>query len=408
MTEPHTLWLDPSFGASGDMVLATFLGLGVPVATVVDGLETLDLTGWSLDLEPTTRGTLSAWRANVSTAEQHHHRSWSSIDRLLADAGLPQPVAAGARATFARLGEVEAAIHRIPLDEVQFHEVGALDAIVDIVGAWLALDALDVAEVVVGPVGIGHGTVEAAHGTLPIPAPATAELLTGATVHPLDVAAETVTPTGAALLATMATRHGPMPAGQLSVVARGAGGRDPNHYPNVLSGFLLATTAHGATDAIQPPGLTSPVPVGDSTASRTTAFELTTNLDDVTGEFIGHLIGQCMDAGADDAWAVPIHMKKGRPATAFHVLCQGELFATIERLLFTQSGTLGIRARPVVKDVLPRQIRSVSVRGCSIRVKIGPNGAKPEYDDLIVAAAKLRTTLRELSYETLRVLEKTK
>ncbi len=200
----HHLWLDPSFGASGDMLLGTLVGLGAPLPEVVRQLDSLDIAGWSLQESTVTRCSLTATRVEVADGggggdhhrhhrlpddhhERHRHRAWSSIDRLLADAQLVSAVSTGARATFRRLAEVEAAIHGVDIDQVHFHEVGAVDAIVDIVGSWIALDLLDVTSVSAGPIGMGSGTVTAAHGELPVPAPATAALLLGAPVRSLPV-----------------------------------------------------------------------------------------------------------------------------------------------------------------------------------------------------------------------------
>lgn len=381
------LWLDPGFGASGDMVLGTLIGLGAPVDEIVAGLAALAVDGWTLGHEQVTRGSIGADRAVVTTVEQHHHRTWTSIDRLLAGSDLPAAVVDGARTTFRRLGEVEAGIHHTTIDEVHFHEVGAVDAIVDIVGCWLALDLLGSPRVTVGPIGLGHGTVEAAHGTLPLPAPATAELLVGAAVKPVPVEAETVTPTGAALLATMADRWGPMPTGTLLALARGAGGRDPDAYPNVLTGYLLASAVTGL----------------DGPAAATAAIVVTTNVDDVTPEVVGHLIARCLDLGADDAWATPIVMKKSRPAVELSVLCRPALLDTMMATIFAETGTLGLRTLPVTKHVLPRRSEAVEVRGHTIRMKVGPYNVKPEYEDLAAAAAALDEPIRGLSAEAIAI-----
>lgn len=393
MTAPHRLWLDPGFGAAGDMLLGALLGLGAPVERVRAGLAGLGLDGWSLGHETVLRCSLASSRAVVDAPEGHHHRSWSSIDALLAGADLPAPVTDGARATFRRLGEVEAGIHRVDIDHVHFHEVGALDAIVDIVGCWLAVDLLGVTEVSAGPVGLGSGTTRAAHGQLPVPAPATADLLVGAPIRPVAVEAETVTPTGAALLATLVATTGgawgPVPAGRLLATARGAGGRDPEGYPNVVTAHLLAGAAGRTSSSID--------------HRPEAAVELTTNLDDLTPEVVGHVIARAIEAGADDAWATPVVMKKNRPGVALTVLCHPDRLATLQQLVFAETGTLGLRVRPVDKRVLDRRFESVMVRDHEIRIKIGPHGAKPEHDDLVAAAAATGVPLRRLAAEAAAV-----
>ncbi len=380
----RSLWLDPGFGASGDMILGCLIGLGAPMEVIGSGLGALAIDGWTLEHEATLRCSLSADRALVAAEEDHHHRSWTTIDALLAGAGLADRVETGSRATFRRLGEVEAAIHGIDIDQVHFHEVGAVDAIVDIVGSWLALDALEVDHVTVGPVGLGHGSVGAAHGRLPVPAPATAELLTGAPIRPLDVEAETVTPTGAALLATMASGWGPIPAGVLVASARGAGGRDPQDYPNVVTGYLIEP----AVSADQTGGI-----------DQQRSVVISTNLDDVSPEIVGHTIARCLAAGADDAWATPVVMKKGRPGVELHVLSPPDRSEGLRQLVMAETGTLGLRTSTVTKHVSPRRFETVTVRGRPIEVKIGPHGFKPEYEDVAAAAEALELPVRQVSAE---------
>jgi uncharacterized protein (TIGR00299 family) protein len=381
-----TLWIDPSFGASGDMLLGALVGLGADVETLRAGLASLPVAGWTIESSPTTRCGLSANRVTVTTDEDHHHRGWSDIDAMLAAAdALPQRVRDGARRTFRRLGEIEAAAHDVPIDAVHFHEVGAVDAIVDIVGVWFALDLLGVTDVVSGPVGLGHGTVRGAHGVLPVPAPATAALLAGAPVRGLDVEMETCTPTGAALLATLGT-WGAIPSGVLAAQARGAGGRDPAGHPNVVTAHLLHTDPAGAVTG---------------SATVVTAVLLETNLDDVTPEVIGHTIDRLLAAGADDAWAVPIVMKKSRPAFELRVLCAPAAATSLRSVLSEETGTLGIRERSVAKHVQPRRVDEVEIGGVTVRVKVGPHGAKPEHDDLVAAAGATGRPLRELAAEAL-------
>ena len=387
----RSLWLDPGFGASGDMMLGALIGLGAPVDEIRTQLESIEVAGWSLDAETAMRCSLASSRAIVSSDEGHHHRTWSSIDTMLANSTLAERVREGSRATFRRLGEVEAGIHNVSIDEVHFHEVGAVDAIVDIVGSWIALCLLEVDQVTCGPIGMGHGTTVAAHGRLPIPAPATAALLIGAEVTPVDVEAETVTPTGAALLTTMATGFGPLPSGTMAGLARGAGGRDPEQYPNVLTAILLEETSAS----------TSPGNTGQDQPEVQTTAVLTTNVDDLTPELIAHTIDRCLAEGAADAWATPIVMKKGRPAVEMNVMCTpGDIDRMLD-LLYAETGTLGIRTTTMNKHVLPRRFDRVTVRGHQVKVKVGPFGAKPEYEDLVSAGQALGVPVRTLWLEAL-------
>ncbi len=386
----RTLWLDPCFGASGDMLLGALVGLGADVETLVACLETLAIDGWSLTATTVTRGGLGAHRVEVS-AEVDAPRHWSTIDGLLARSeDLPEAVRLGARSTFRRLGEIEAEAHGVDLDDVHFHEVGAIDAIVDIVGTWVALDLLSIDRVIVGPVGLGHGTVTGSHGILPLPAPATAALLAGAPVRSLDVELETCTPTGAALLATIGS-WGPMPSGTLLATSRGAGGRDPRTHPNVLTGHLLVTDPISAAPA--------PTPGPDDAASP--AVILATNLDDVTPEVLGHVVDRLLAEGADDAWIVPILMKKQRPAHQLCVLTSAERAPHLQALIGAETGTLGIRRSDATKYAVPRSFEQIELHGGTITIKVGPHGAKPEHDDLVALAATTGLPLRELSMQAL-------
>ncbi|MCP5027379.1 MAG: LarC family nickel insertion protein, partial [Actinomycetia bacterium] len=241
-------------------------------------------------------------------------------------------------------------------------------AIVDIVGSWAALDQLSIEQVTVGPIGLGHGRVRAAHGSLPLPAPATLTILEGAAVRSIDTEAETVTPTGAALLVSMATGWGPIPTGQIRTSARGAGGRDPATHPNVLTAVVIesAPSKEGVTSNDSGWPTHSP--------HRMEAVVLATNLDDVTPEIIGHAIERLVEGGADDAWVVPALMKKGRPGHELRVLGAPAQADELRALMFSLTGSLGIRTEQVAKHVLDRSTRTVEVRGHRVAIKDGPYG----------------------------------
>ena len=396
------LWIDPTFGASGDMLLGAFGGLLDDPLDALAPLQRLGIDGYEVSFETVVRCGLSSTRAVVVTDDHHHdhhdhddddhephdhrpHRRWSDIDAMLAGSDLPDRVVAGARSTFRLLGEVEAAQHDVPIDDVQFHEVGAVDAIVDIVGAWLLFEKLRSGRsvsVTVGPVGLGHGVVKAAHGLLPLPAPATVALLKGKPTRPLDAAFETCTPTGAALLVSMADGWGPLPGGSLGRSARGAGGKDPAAHPNVVTAILVETAE---TDMI------------DEFAVTDQRVVLETNVDDVSPEVLGHVIDEALRGGADDAWITPILMKKGRPAHEVKVLCRPELAALMVRLLMVETGTLGVRSRLVDRHAATRHTTTVEVHGHEVRVKVGPFGAKPEHDDLVRVAEATGRPLRQVA-----------
>lgn len=379
------LWIDPRFGASGDMLLGALAGLADDPAVMTrdlsEALDTLGIDGWSIALGDAMRGGIIATRVEV-TAGHGPARTWSSIDALIEGSDLPQPVRDGSRRTFRMLGDAEASLHGVDIDTVHFHEVGAVDAIVDIVGAWWLLDRLDVDDVTVGPVGIGHGTVTAAHGELPVPAPATVALLDGAPIAPIDVELETCTPTGAALLRSFGT-WGPIPAGTIEAVARGAGGRDTPGHPNVTTAIMLETTRRPNEDA----------------APRTSAIVMSTNVDDLSAELIARTIERLITEGADDAWATPIVMKKGRPAHQISVLSPPERIGHLRAILSAETGSLGTRDVDVAKYPTSRRFDAVELHGRQVMIKVGPHGAKPEYDDLVALSDHTGVPVRVLADE---------
>ncbi len=387
----RVLWCNPSVGVAGDMLLGSLLDLGAEESFVRAQLDVLELDGWALHVTGTTRRGLVATSVQVDAPDHDHHRPWSRIDALLGTAALHPEVAAGARRTFRALGEAEATVHGVDIDEVHFHEVGAVDAIVDIVGCWAARVSLEVDRVDSAPIGLGAGTAEMAHGRVPVPAPAVLELLVGTPTAGVDTTHETATPTGVALLVTMVERWGPPPSGTVLGSGRGAGTWDPATHPNVVTAVLLDSTA-AATE----PGEAAVAP-GDPAAGAVGAVVIETNLDDATPEVLAHVIGRSLELGADDAWVTPIVMKKGRPAHLLSVLARPELAGALRELVAAETGTLGLRQRVIGKFELPRRTEVVEVDGHRIRRKIGPHGAKAEHDDVAAASAATGRPLRDLA-----------
>jgi uncharacterized protein (TIGR00299 family) protein len=372
-------WIHPFSGIAGDMALGALLHAGAPLDEVRDAVTCLGLAGWRLDVEPVQRAGVACLRAVVAVEDTAHHRPWSHIDELLTSSPLPGPVAASSRAVFRLLAEVEGGIHGIAPEDVELHEVGALDAVVDVVGTCAALHLLGVQAISAGPVALGHGSVRAAHGELPNPAPAVVELLrrAGAPVRGVDVPLELTTPTGAAILAALATSFGAAPAMTLTAVGYGAGGRDLPDRPNATQ-VLIGTLAD--EPGARPPG--QPV------------VELEANVDDVTGEVLAHTVSALLAAGAHDAWVVPIVMKKGRPAHTVHALTDPALVPAVARVLVQETGSLGVRATHLERWPQARAERTVLVRGRPIRVKVAGSRVKPELDDAVAAAGALGLPLR--------------
>jgi uncharacterized protein (TIGR00299 family) protein len=314
-------WFHPVSGIAGDMALGALLDAGADLDSVTATIEGLGVDGWSLGSERVQRSSLAATRALVDAPEHHHHRRWSDIREMLTAAELPARVRDRALRVFEALAVAEAAVHGITPEEVHFHEVGALDAIVDIVGVCAALESLGVDRVCSAPITVGTGSITAAHGVLPNPAPAVVRLLAGLPTRGVDVDLELTTPTGAAIVAALAESVGPMPVMTVGATGFGAGTRDLPGRPNVTQVVL----GEVASDA---PGVVTEDLV-----------ELATNLDDITGELLAHSIDGLLAAGALDAWASPVVMKKGRPAHTLHALCRPELSATITAAIFRTTGS---------------------------------------------------------------------
>jgi len=362
-------WLDCTSGVAGDMLLGALVDVGVPLESVQAAVDALTPEQIRLSAEEVRRGGLRATRVNVETAASTTRRTWADI-RALLDAGeLDDDVRASATTAFARLAEAEARVHGVAPDGVHFHEVGALDAIADVVGvaagfAVLGLDALQAS-----PIALGSGSVRTEHGTLPVPPPAVVELLRGVPTFGGDATDELATPTGAALLTTFATAWGAQPAMTVRRQGVGAGGRDLAGRPNVVRLLL-----------------------GDPAPTPATTLVLEANVDDMDPRLWPSVLARMLDAGASDAWLVPIVMKKGRPAHTLSVLVDRDSVEAVRRTFFTETTTIGLRETVVDKRALERADRTVEVDGHLVRVKTATLdgvvvNAQPEYDDVVAAAA---------------------
>lgn len=372
------VWVDASSGASGDMLLGALIGAGVPlsvIASAVDGVapEPVDLAASQV-----TRGALAATRCHVEIADSVHHRTWTDVRALLTGAALDDAVRDLALRVFERLAEAEGAVHGVSPESVHFHEVGALDAMADVVGVCAGFVHLGAAGVVVSPVAVGSGSIRAAHGTLPVPPPAVARLLTGLPTFagpPGHPEMELCTPTGAALLTILATSWGDQPPMTTRAIGVGAGSRNPDGWSNTLR-LLIG-------DPAVRPGESAP-----------TELVVEANLDDLEPRLIPGALDALLAAGAQDAWVTPILMKKGRPAYTLHALTRPDAADAVRRVFFRETSTIGVREHEVVKHALPREMLTVSVGGHPIAVKAARLddevvNLQPEWDDVARAAAAL-------------------
>jgi uncharacterized protein (TIGR00299 family) protein len=377
VTDARTIaWFHCFSGIAGDMALGALVDAGADLDGVREILGRLPVNGWSVRAEPTMRGGIAATQLVVEVSDSTVVRTYGHITALLDEAKLPPRVAERAHAIFHALATVEARLHRRNLEQVHFHEVGSLDAIVDVVGVAAALDLLDVDDVASSPVATGTGMVRAAHGLLPNPAPAVVELLAGAPTYGVDVPVELTTPTGAGVLAALCTSWGPMPAMTITTSGFGAGTRDLDALPNLTQ--VVVGTAESASTTGQP------------------VLLLECNVDDVTGETLAHAVQSLLAAGAHDAWLTPIVMKKGRPAHTVSVLADPALAGAITDLLRRETGTLGVRGSTQQRWPSPRTTDSVEVHGQRVRVKVGGDRVKVEHDDAADAARRTGIPLREV------------
>ena len=388
-------WLDAASGASGDMLLAALLDAGADEARLVTAVEAVAPEHVSLRSEHLLRGGLAARRTYVEVADSTTHRGLGDVLSLIDAAPLDEAVAGHAREVFTLLAQAEASVHGITADAVHFHEVGALDAIADIVGVCAGLVSLGLDELHCGPVTVGSGRVSTAHGLLSVPAPAVAELLRGVPTTAGPVAAEMCTPTGAALLRHWVTSWGPQPPMVVATVGTGAGSRDFPDQPNVVRLFVgTPVEISGSGPTGRPAGLAA-----FEHAATGTAVVYETNVDDLDPRLWPVVLQRLLAAGASDAWLVPIVMKKGRPAHTLSVLARPERATVVRETIFAETSAIGLREIIVGKHALDREFSSVQVEGQSISIKVARSGGavvnvQPEYDDVVAAALELQRPVK--------------
>jgi pyridinium-3,5-bisthiocarboxylic acid mononucleotide nickel chelatase len=362
-------YLDCGAGLSGDMFLGALVGAGLHADVLRERLRALGLDGYSIEVTAVRRAGLPGTKVDVVLDGGQLPRDWREIRALIEASGLDAPVKERALATFGRLAAAEAAVHGVEADAVHFHEVGALDSIVDIVGAAIGLHELGIDELWCSPVRLGRGTVATSHGELPVPAPATALLLLGVPVFAGEIAGELTTPTGAALLAEFADRFAPMPPMRVSAEGWGAGSRD--HAAPNLARLLLGEPELGGGGLVEVAVLESVI-------------------DNVTPELLAATLDIALQEGALDAWGEPVTMKKGRLGTAVTVLAKVEDAARLTDLLMLHTGTLGVRRTLTWRQVSPRRVETVETSLGRVRVKVqglGPSlRVRPENDDVVAIA----------------------
>jgi uncharacterized protein (TIGR00299 family) protein len=391
----RTLYFDCFAGISGDMTLGALVSAGADARSLKEQLTLLDLPGYEIDFEEVDRSGISATRAVVRlTREEQHHRHLSDIEKIIRSSRLGDAVKERALKIFGRLAEAEARVHNVEVSSIHFHEVGAVDAIVDVVGACVGFELLGVERFVASALHVGSGTVEMAHGRFPVPPPAVAELLRGAPIYSTDIAGELVTPTGAAIVATLCESFGALPRMRIEANGYGAGTREYKNFPNVLR--VIVGESEAAGEESQAGGAHT-----DEEFAHTDVelLMIETNVDDASPQLLGHLMERALACGALDCYFTHVQMKKNRPGVLISILCRPLEREAMLDLLFAETPTLGVRSYGVSRRALEREAVTVETEFGTITVKVGLHkgrvvSATPEFDECREAALARGVPLR--------------
>lgn len=385
----RTLYFDCFAGASGDMLLGALVSAGVSADELRQQLSRLPVSNYELSFQTVDRSGISATHAVVKTESEHVHRHLRDILGIIHRAELPERVTAMATEIFARLAQAEARVHNQTIDEVHFHEVGAVDAIVDVVGAAIGFEVLGIERFACSAIHVGSGTVDMEHGRFPVPPPAVAELLKDVPIYSTEVKGELITPTGAAIITTVCSEFGTLPLMKVGKVGYGAGTRTYEKFPNALR-ILVGDDAEPASQDEQ-------------------LWLLETNIDDLSPQYFGYVMDRAFSLGALDAFCTPVQMKKGRPGVLLTVLCREDRREDLLQMLFAETTTLGVRSSSVMRRALPRSTVQVETPYGLIDVKVArlENGEvkeMPEYDQCRKAAERAGVPLRVVQDAVQRAL----
>jgi uncharacterized protein (TIGR00299 family) protein len=365
----RTLYFDCFAGASGNMILAALIAAGVDREVLTTELTKLGVANFDLSIETVDRSGISSLHVKVEVPDEKAHRHLHHIEKIITDSGLSGSVKDRSLKIFHRLAKAEAKVHGIAAEKVHFHEVGAMDAIIDIVGACIGFEMLGIERFVCSKIHVGSGFVEMEHGKFPVPPPAVAELLAGIPIYSTEILGELMTPTGAAIISTVCDSYGTLPDMQVEITAYGAGTREYERFPNVIR-IMIGETGN---------------------EQRTTNNEqlalLETNIDDSTPQVVGFVMERAFELGSLDCWFTPIQMKKNRPGVLLSVLCGVEKKEELMEMLYRETTTIGIRISSVERHALEREIKTVSTEFGDVAIKIAKSGetivnVMPEYDDI--------------------------
>ncbi len=383
------IYFDCFAGISGDMILGALVDLGIEREFLEGQLSKIGISGYELEFSKVDRSGISASKVSVRTGHEHHHRHLSDILKIIDGAQLDGGIKARASEIFTLLAEAEAKVHDVPVERIHFHEVGAVDAIVDVIGACIGFQSLGIDRFFCSALHVGSGTVEMAHGRFPVPPPAVAELLKGAPIYSTEILGELVTPTGAAIVRTVSEGFGPMPVMRVTGTGYGAGSREYPRFPNVLR-LLMGETADNSSDG--------------------RVLILETNIDDMSPQFTGYLMERALEMGALDCYFTPVQMKKNRPGVLISIICRPADRQPLTELLLLETTTLGVRFYETDRTALQRDSITVDTIYGPIRVKIAKLNGKPikvmpEFDDCRNAALEHKAALRDVTASALAAAE---
>jgi len=387
----RTMYFDCFAGASGNMILAALIAAGVDAVALKRELAKLYIPNFELEIEKVDRSGISATHVKVAIPDESKHRHLDQIESIIENSTISETVKERSIAIFRRLALAEARVHGIDIAKVHFHEVGGLDAIIDIVGSCVGFELLGIERFICSKIHVGSGFVQMEHGKFPVPPPAVAELLAGFPIYSTEIEGELITPTGAAIISTVCESYGQLPNISVEVTSYGAGTRTYEDFPNALRVLIGETSVE--TDEAKVEDL----------------MLLETNIDDSTPQVVGYVMERVLDLGANDCWFTPIQMKKNRPAVLLSVLCEKELKDRIVELIYRETTTLGIRTRSVEREILERETVSVKTSFGNIDVKIGRRGKQilnvmPEFEQVRAAAIAAGVAFSEVRDAAIQAL----
>ncbi|MBA3784877.1 MAG: nickel pincer cofactor biosynthesis protein LarC [Acidobacteria bacterium] len=392
-----TLYFDCFAGASGNMILGALVALGVEENELIEQIKLLGAADFEIEFKTVDKSGIAAVHADVKVPHEHAHRHLSTIEKIINDSRLSDKIKRRAIEIFTRLAEAEAKVHGISIEKVHFHEVGAMDAIIDVVGACVGFEILGVEKFVCSRIHVGSGFAKMAHGTFPIPPPAVAELLKDIPIYSTEIEGELITPTGAAIISTVCNSYGPIPEMRTERIAYGAGTREYQDFPNVLR--LMIGEVQSSKFKVQ-----SNLQTDNRQLITDNLLLIETNIDDLSPEILGLVMEKAFEIGALDCWFTAIQMKKNRPATKLSILCKSDEKEKFLELIFKETTTLGVRVSFVERNCLPREIVRVETKFGAIDVKVAKSGekimnAKPEFEQVKEIANKAGVSVRRIVEE---------